>query len=161
MAPYFDLIEQVKKFALPPVSKFYVGSLAIGKSGRLYPGVNVEFQGADYAASIHGEQFLHSLVRHHNKDSIATLIVSAEPCGHCRQFMLEGGNPELPIIHQVQSLNKDESNLIQKPKWNSTTLKELLPNPFTLAKDTSNMFSSPLHKLAAIKEKLNPVEKKP
>ncbi len=120
--PLLDLLIQIQAAARPPISQFRVAALAIGESGRAYPGVNLEFAGMPLSNSVHAEQFAVSLARHHGEPSLRHLVVTAMPCGHCRQFLLELGS-HLPQITVIQP------DLL----WFQMTLPELLPYPFSLA----------------------------
>ncbi|MBY0403446.1 MAG: cytidine deaminase, partial [Cyanobacteria bacterium] len=108
--------------------------IAIGDSGKGYLGTNIEVFGTNYSETVHAEQFAFALARLNAETGVQGLIVSAEPCGHCRQFMLEGGNQHLPIFYQSSHTHQ----------WTETELLELLPSPFTLAYQGHHLFNSPL-----------------
>ena len=92
------LLEVAKQFSVAPISKFYVGAIAVGDSGNFYFGANMEFVGVPLSASIHAEQSAVMNAWLHGEDGIQTLHVSELPCGHCRQFLLELSNAHtLPI----------------------------------------------------------------
>jgi cytidine deaminase len=55
----------------------------------LYLGANVEISGHSLGFSIHGEQFALSNAYMHSEQGISAISVTAAPCGHCRQFMIE------------------------------------------------------------------------
>lgn len=94
---------------MPPISEFYVGAAALGASGDVYLGVNLEFPGAAIgqtvtpwqlgfdallssrpaACQVHGEQCLVTIAAQQKESHLERLAVSAAPCGHCRQFMNE------------------------------------------------------------------------
>ena len=40
-----DLLKLATCFSIAPISGFYVGAIAVGKSGKLYLGANMEFKG--------------------------------------------------------------------------------------------------------------------
>jgi len=111
-----SLVDHAKRSALPPISDFYVGAAALGASGDVYLGVNIEFPGAaigqtvrlfarlllllfrtripagpvDLACrQVHGEQCLVTIAAQHKETALERLAVSAAPCGHCRQFLNE------------------------------------------------------------------------
>lgn len=93
------LIPVAKKMALPPISNYYVGAAGLGKSGNIYLGVNLEFQGFPLNQTVHGEQFLIANARNHGETELVAIALSAAPCGHCRQFLNElGTENELRII---------------------------------------------------------------
>ena len=84
------LAEEARALADPPVSGFRVGAaLAGAKTGRVYLGGNIEFPGTAIAQSVHAEQAAFANAWHHGETGIAALAVSAMPCGHCRQFLVE------------------------------------------------------------------------
>ena len=115
-----QLLELAKFFSVAPISGFRVGAIAIGTSGRLYLGANVEFKGMPLNTSIHAEQSAILNAWGHGETSIQRLIISELPCGHCRQFLLELSCPAKLII-QVDAL--------------SYTLDELLPHAFGQQRD--------------------------
>jgi cytidine deaminase len=84
-----QLIPIAKSFARPPISHYQVGEAALGKSGNIYLGVNIEFLGLPLNAAIHGEQFLVTHARQHGETEIVMMALPAAPCGHCRQFLNE------------------------------------------------------------------------
>ncbi|EFJ49738.1 cytidine deaminase [Volvox carteri f. nagariensis] len=79
----FSLITPASKLARPPISGYRVGSVALGGSGSVYVGVNIEFPGAPLNNSIHAEQCLLVNCLHSGETSMQALAVSAAPCGHC------------------------------------------------------------------------------
>ncbi|GIL51139.1 hypothetical protein Vafri_7206 [Volvox africanus] len=85
----FSLITPASKLARPPISGYFVGAVALGGSGNVYVGVNIEFPGAPLNNSIHAEQCLLVNCLHSGETSMQALAVSAAPCGHCRQFYAE------------------------------------------------------------------------
>lgn len=113
------LVEEVRRFALVPISDFRVGSAGVTKSGEVFLGVNLEFVGASFAQTVHSEQFLISLSRTFSDSPLVKMAVSAPPCGHCRQFAAE-----FDPHGELELLIADEE---------SVRLKELLPRAFTPA----------------------------
>lgn len=110
------LIPIAKSYARPPISEYKVGVAALGKSGAIYLGVNLEFLGTPLNCCIHGEQFLVTHARNYGESELVAIALSAAPCGHCRQFLNEiGGNSSLVIL---------------TPHSPQTTLAELLPADF-------------------------------
>lgn len=81
------LISIAKSFARPPISNYWVGEAALGKSGNIYLGVNIEFLNLPLNAAIHGEQFLIANARNNGESEILLMALPAAPCGHCRQFL--------------------------------------------------------------------------
>lgn len=76
-------------YALPPVSNFYVGAVAIGQSGKFYFGANQEFAQDAIGQSVHAEQSAISHAWISGETKITDIAVNYSPCGHCRQFMNE------------------------------------------------------------------------
>lgn len=76
-------------YALPPVSHFYVGAVAIGQSGTFYFGANQEFTQEAIGQSVHAEQSAISHAWLAGETAITDVAVNYSPCGHCRQFMNE------------------------------------------------------------------------
>jgi cytidine deaminase len=122
-----ELLENLKQAARPPVSLFRVSCVAIGKSGKAYVGVNLEFEGMPIGETVHAEQFAVCLAHLHGETGLTHLFVSAMPCGHCRQFLMELGHPTLPMT------------VLEGEKEVQTTLAQLLPYPFTLARPGTGM----------------------
>ena len=94
-----DLLKLATCFSVAPISGFYVGAIAVGKSGKLYLGANIEFQGVPLSASLHAEQSAILNAWMHEEREVVVLHVSETPCGHCRQFMRELSNPSTLKIH--------------------------------------------------------------
>ena len=93
------LLKLATCFSVAPISCFYVGAIAVGKSGKLYLGANMEFQGVPLSASLHAEQSAILNAWMHEEREVVALHVSETPCGHCRQFMRELSNPSNLKIH--------------------------------------------------------------
>ncbi|MFI3256350.1 MAG: cytidine deaminase [Psittacicella sp.] len=111
------LLDLAAKYSSPLVSNFHVGAIAIGESGNFYFGANQEFLSLPIQYTIHAEQSALSHAFMMNEVSIKKLIISAPPCGHCRQF--------------INELNSASSILIYlKGYKNSINFKELLPISF-------------------------------
>lgn len=108
-----ELIPLTKENALPPISKYYVSVAALGESGNIYLGVNIEIPGAPLNATVHAEQFAIAHARQRGETKIITMAFSAAPCGHCRQFLNELG-------HDIRFLLP----------CTTTTLSALLPEAF-------------------------------
>ncbi|MDX2085160.1 MAG: cytidine deaminase [Candidatus Melainabacteria bacterium] len=133
MQAYEAMLQQAASASISPVSGYKVGAVALGNSGTAYLATNIELEGGTYASTVHGEQFAVALAREHHETGLKALVVTAEPCGHCRQFLLETGNPSLPIFYKNS----------QTGHWQQTDLQTLLPNPFTLADADTHLFNSP------------------
>lgn len=79
-----SLVQPTADLARPPISKFHVGAVGLGYSGRIFRGVNLEFEGLPLNYTVHAEQFLVANALQHGEKRIVFLAVSAAPCGHCR-----------------------------------------------------------------------------
>lgn len=93
------LVGVAANFAVTPISGKKVGAVALGASGNIYLGANMEFVGVPLSSSLHAEQsaILHAWM--HGETAILGLFISESPCGHCRQFLCELPNSQkLPII---------------------------------------------------------------
>lgn len=111
------LLSLAAGFSVAPISGFHVGAVAIGVSGKLYLGANMEFVGVPLSASLHAEQSAVLVARVHGEKQIEHIIISAAPCGHCRQFLCE-----LPEAGGIQLHFEGRS----------MSLSELLPDAFGL-----------------------------
>jgi len=110
------LIPFAQKFAIPPISNFFVGAVSHGLSGSLYFGANYEFPGQALSFTVHGEQAATAHAISFNETGIDLLAVSAAPCGYCRQFLYE-----LTTASKLQ---------IILPNTPTTLLTTLLPDAF-------------------------------
>jgi cytidine deaminase len=110
------LIPEAQKFAIPPISNFFVGAVALGTSGSLYFGANYEFVGQALSFTVHGEQAATAHAISHGEIGMQMLAVSAAPCGYCRQFLYE--------------LTTAATLVILLPKTPPTFLTSLIPNAF-------------------------------
>lgn len=93
------LVESAKSLARPPISKFQVGAVGLGSSGRIFFGVNLEFPGLPLHHSVHAEQFLVTNLYLNAEPQLLYFAVSSAPCGHCRQFFQEIRNaPDINLL---------------------------------------------------------------
>lgn len=90
-------------YALVPVSKFYVGAIAMAKSGNVYFGANQEFSSTSIQQTVHAEQSAISHAWLAGEQSIQDIVVNYTPCGHCRQFMNELNSAKTLRIHLPHS----------------------------------------------------------
>lgn len=120
-----SLIPKATELARASISSFRVGAVALGKSRTAYLGANQEFPGLPLNFTIHAEQAAVVNARLHGEKGLLALAVSAAPCGHCRQFLSEIGNPALDIAAGNDIL----------------PLAELLPNSFSLPTGGETLFS--------------------
>lgn len=110
------LIPEAQKFALPPISNFFVGAVALGTSGTLYFGANFEFVGQALSFTVHGEQAATAHAISCGEIGMQMLAVSAAPCGYCRQFLYE--------------LTTASTLVILLPKTPPAFLTSLIPDAF-------------------------------
>ncbi|CAM3271116.1 MULTISPECIES: cytidine deaminase [Yersinia] len=112
----FALLPLAAACSLTPISHFKVGAIARGKSGNLYFGANMEFNGAPLQQTIHAEQcaVTHAWLR--GEGGLVSITVNYTPCGHCRQFMNE--------------LNSGTGLHIHLPGRPAATLGDYLPDSF-------------------------------
>lgn len=121
------LLPLAKIYAVAPVSRFHVGAIALaGVRGDadqvdLYLGANVEFMHETLNNSIHAEQSAAMHAWHRGAQNLLAVAVSAPPCGHCRQFLYEFGNPAAVMIITPDRENKT---------CRKTPLSDLLPQAF-------------------------------
>lgn len=110
------------EFARAPVSGFQVGAAALGlvdpdlDAAALYLGANLEFAGLGLSSAVHAEQAVSNFASLQGEDGLSAIATSAAPCGHCRQFLCELGDPgslSVFVLHEQP-----------------TTLAELLPAAF-------------------------------
>lgn len=125
------MLDIAKRQAKVPLSNFTVGAIAVGQSGKIFSGCNLEFAGRGFSATVHAEQYAVVAALKAKEYSLTTLWVSEVPCGHCRQWLLELGEPDLPI------------HILSKDQFLLTTLAELLPYPFTLAHQGVKLLQRP------------------
>ena len=108
-AAWLALVEEAPPLAAmraqAPVSAFHVGAVAVGQicpeagAPALYLGANLECAGLPLAASVHAEQAAAAAAWAAGETGLLAIAASAPPCGHCRQFLCELGDPtELRIV---------------------------------------------------------------
>lgn len=112
----FALLPMAAGYAVAPLSGLQVGAVAQGGSGGLYLGANMEFVGMPMSATMHAEQAAVAHAWSHGEEAIAQLVVTAAPCGFCRQFLYE--------------LAAADSLQVRLPGRPATTLRQLLPAAF-------------------------------
>lgn len=117
------LIPSAMRRARPPISRFPVGAVGLGESGRVYAGVNLEFLGAPLSQVVHAEQFLIANAAAAGEPALRAIAVSHMPCGHCRQFLQEiRGAAGIRILVTSDAADGCAA------EWR--TLASLLPRPF-------------------------------
>jgi cytidine deaminase len=94
-----ELLPIARRYAKPPLSNFFVGAIALGKSGALFVGANLEVPHAALNQAIHAEQSAVANAYGHGESGITAIAVTAAPCGHCRQFLTEiAGGEDIRIL---------------------------------------------------------------
>ncbi|GMI83922.1 cytidine deaminase 1 [Hibiscus trionum] len=128
-----SLVKSAQTLARPPISKFHVGAVGIGSSGRIFFGVNLEFPGLPLNQSVHAEQFLITNLSLNAEPRLKHIAVSAAPCGHCRQFLQELRDaPDVKILiasSDDEKENKINNNCNEKDQ-EFTPLSHFLPHRF-------------------------------
>ena len=116
------LANEAREHAYVPYSKYRVGAALRTKSGRIFPGVNIE--NAAYPTTICAERVaIFKAVSEGEKEFDVISVVTdngGSPCGGCRQVMAEFGLDTIVLIadgngHVIKEL----------------TVAELLPEAFT------------------------------
>lgn len=110
-----QLLAVAAAFSIHPISGIAVGAIAVGQSGQLYLGANMEFPGVPLHATLHAEQSALLNAWMHEEHEVVALHVSETPCGHCRQFLRELSNIDRLKIHA---------------RGHAYSLEALLPHPF-------------------------------
>ncbi len=115
------LANDIRKNAYAKYSNYAVGAALLGKSGKIYTGVNVE--NAVYPLTICAERVaIFKALSEGEREFEAISVVTdngGSPCGSCRQVLAEFG---LDIIVYIAD---GEENLLEE-----TTVKALLPRAF-------------------------------
>lgn len=121
-----QVANQAMSHAYAPYSQFRVGAAVLTKTGKIFAGCNVE--NASYGLSMCAERnAIANAIMGEGNDTIsikAIAIVNSQnvpcsPCGACRQVIWEFGK-EAQVI------------FLGKQGWQDSTLKELLPEGFSL-----------------------------
>ena len=117
-----EVANEARQAAYAPYSGYHVGAAALGGTGRIYSGCNVE--NSSYGLSVCAERVAILKAISEGEREIAALAVATEngatPCGACRQVLHEFG-PTARIL-----LSGADGTLTE------LTLDDLLPNAFTL-----------------------------
>lgn len=83
------LVPASETYSIAPISGLHIGSVALGLTGAMYFGANMEFPGGTLAMSVHAEQAAVTHAWLHGERGLQALSVGGRPCGHCRQFLNE------------------------------------------------------------------------
>ena len=118
------LAHKARERSYCPYSNFSVGAALLGKSGKVYLGVNVE--NASFGATNCAERTaIFSAIAAGERDFSAIAIVGNTPvclpCGVCRQVMAEFCDADFKILLEDK-----------EKKVKAFTLGELLPHSFEL-----------------------------
>ncbi len=111
-----QLLPFAAAYSYAPISKFYVGAIVRGLSGKLYFGANMEISGVQLGQTVHAEQAAISHAWMKGEQGISDITINYSPCGHCRQFM-----NELTTAKELE---------IQLPERTGKPLQEYLPESF-------------------------------
>ncbi|GAB4853807.1 hypothetical protein Ancab_018001 [Ancistrocladus abbreviatus] len=106
------LVKSNRKLARPSISNFPVCAAALTTDGRIFLGVNLEFPGLPLHHTVHAEQFLITNISTHRNTHLKNVVISAFPCGHCRQFLQEiRGAPQIQIfVPEIEDQGFDQKN---------------------------------------------------
>eukprot|EP00413_Alexandrium_margalefii_P044460 CAMPEP_0204583706 /NCGR_PEP_ID=MMETSP0661-20131031/45923_1 /ASSEMBLY_ACC=CAM_ASM_000606 /TAXON_ID=109239 /ORGANISM="Alexandrium margalefi, Strain AMGDE01CS-322" /LENGTH=327 /DNA_ID=CAMNT_0051593085 /DNA_START=50 /DNA_END=1033 /DNA_ORIENTATION=+ len=110
------ILPLAKHAALPHASGYHVGAAALGSSGSVFLGFNLELPGMPFQFTVHAEQSAVYLAADAKEERLCLLATSTTPCGHCRQFM--------------QELYGGDSLEVSCPGQSTRSLGELLPDHF-------------------------------
>jgi cytidine deaminase len=123
----FEKASVARKNSYSPYSKFSVGAAVLSETGNIYAGTNIE--DAAYICTHAEQSAIGNMIIHEGAGKIkAVLVVGGEkddgmlvtPCGHCRQWLREHGDPAEMIIYVAGPEGVRET----------FTLEELLPYSF-------------------------------
>lgn len=99
-----ETLPVARLYSRPPLSNFRVGAVALGSSGALYLGANIEVPANGLNQAVHGEQSAVANAFSYEERGIDAIAVTAAPCGHCRQFLNEivnGSRIRVVVIGQA------------------------------------------------------------
>jgi len=83
------LVPFAQCYAIPPVSDYPVGVVALATSGNVYFGANMEYEDTALSFTVHGEQSATTNAWLNGEQGLTSIAISAAPCGYCRQFLYE------------------------------------------------------------------------
>lgn len=117
------LVPLAASSAVTPTSAYPVGAAALGRSGAIYLGANLELPRAPLAAAVHAEQAAVACAAQAGEGGLVRIAVSAPPCGHCRQFCNELAGAEALefVFEEAGGRGRGAS---------ASTLADLLPRAF-------------------------------
>jgi len=129
-------LAEARRRAEPRCSGFRVGAVARDADGGCHLGFNLEFGG--FGLTVHAEQCAAVAALEGGSLPIYGLWVDAAPCGHCRQFLLEFGDPVLRFGGRRRRLG------------------ELLPDPFGPAALTGKASPLASHRRVELPSSMDP-----
>src|SRR5262245_28864477 len=119
-----DAATAARANAYSPYSRYQVGAAALGGSGRIYSGCNIE--NASYGLSVCAERVAIFRAIAEGEREVAALAVATEngatPCGACRQVLHEFGPTARVLLCAADGTCKELG------------LDALLPDAFALKK---------------------------
>jgi cytidine deaminase len=85
------LVPLAQAGAIVPISNYPVGCALLGRAGHVYLGANLEIADEAIGFSLHAEQSAvsNAMLAGEELGGLAAIAVTAQPCGHCRQFLRE------------------------------------------------------------------------
>eukprot|EP01147_Barroeca_monosierra_P008221 gene8221-818_t len=110
------LLPLAQSRSVMPISRFRVGAVALGRSGSVYFGANIEIPHVAINQCIHAEQFAIANAFLAREKGIEAIAITAMPCGHCRQFLCELPDAKSITVHVSE--------------YEVFTLNDLLPHNF-------------------------------
>ncbi|KAL9224708.1 hypothetical protein vseg_000719 [Gypsophila vaccaria] len=114
------IARSARKLARIPISGFAVGAVGLTSDGRIFIGVNVEFPKLPLHHSIHAEQFLTINLSRYSRSIVSNVVVSAYPCGHCRQFLQEVRGASDIQIFVLPNNGDGDDNLVRVNGFSDT-----------------------------------------
>lgn len=111
-----------------PYSRYKVGAVAVGASGKVYTGANVE--NASFGLTVCAERVAIMKAVTSGEQSVKAVYVCARmpnPCGACRQVMSEFMRPEAAVV----LVSADSRGKVRRVECQ--TLRTLLPHAFSPA----------------------------
>ena len=100
------------------ISHYKVGACVKGKSGNVYLGANFEIP-RTLILTVHGEQCSTHHAAVNGEKGLEKIAVNEAPCGMCRQFLVELGNPK-----DLQVIFCEKNVMLKKP------LEDIIPDNF-------------------------------
>ena len=118
--------KNARQHAFCPYSDYDVGAAVLAGSGRIYAGVNVE--SPTLIANICAERnAIFSMITHGERKilAVATACRDSEPCGTCRQLILEFADGDIPIYSVHSDPSRGPERVVR------TSIYRLMPRAHT------------------------------